>query len=125
MRIQSIISLVILGVVAKTAFAESEELQFDTGLEENVMLANPTDGWKEVPYDFLYNYPYDLDISDRHTLSGTQHHFWVYDYDKSHDPSSDTHPRCELSMKNHYTSGKHQLEADYKVPAGTTGVCIT
>ena len=47
MRIQNLISIVMLGVVAKTALAQSEEMQakLDTGLEPNLILAKPTDGW--------------------------------------------------------------------------------
>ena len=45
-RIQNLISIVILGVVAKTVLAQSEELELDTGLEENLILAKPTNGWQ-------------------------------------------------------------------------------
>lgn len=30
-----------------------------------------------------------------------------------------------MSMKNHYTSGNHQLQADFYIPSGTTGVTVT
>jgi len=47
---------------------------------------------------------------------------WVYSYDKPHEESSHTHPRTELRVKNDYTTGSHQFEADFYVPSGTSGV---
>jgi hypothetical protein len=35
-----------------------------------------------------------------------------------------TAPRSELRMKNDYTTGLHQFEADFYVVAGTDGPCV-
>ncbi len=60
-----------------------------------------------MSYTYQWNYPYDLSIEDRHTEKNGEHHFWVFSYDKPHTKGSNTSPRTEMSMKNHYTTGKH------------------
>jgi hypothetical protein len=86
-----------------------------------------TAGWREVPYEFALHTPYDLPESARHSFDAATntHTFWVLKTDKPHDPPPNmTAPRSELRMKNDYTTGLHQFEADFYVVAGTDGPCV-
>jgi hypothetical protein len=86
-----------------------------------------TAGWREAPFEFSIHKPYDLPESARHSYDAATntHTFWVLKTDKPHDPPPNTTaPRTELRMKNDYTSGLHQFEADMYVVAGTDGPSI-
>ena len=65
--------------------------------------------------------------SDRHTFDPATdtHTFWTLRGDKPHQPPPNTTgARSELRMRNDYTSGNHQFEADVYVVSGTTGACV-
>jgi hypothetical protein len=86
-----------------------------------------TVGWREVPFEFSIHKPYDLPESARYSFdpATNTHTFWVLKTDKPHDPPPNmTAPRTELRMKNDYTTGLHQFEADFYVVKGTDGPCI-
>jgi hypothetical protein len=86
-----------------------------------------TAGWREMPFEFAIHTPYDLPESARHSFDAATntHTFWVLKTDKPHDPPPNmTAPRSELRMKNDYTTGLHQFEADFYVVAGTDGPCV-
>ena len=86
-----------------------------------------TAGWREMPFTFAIHTPYDLPESARHSFDAATntHTFWVLKTDKPHDPPPNmTAPRSELRMKNDYTTGMRQFEADFYVVAGTDGPCV-
>jgi alginate lyase len=81
-----------------------------------------TAGWTEKPFAFDLHYPFDLDPSARHSFDAATntHSFWVLRGDKPHlPPPNTTAARSELRMRNDYTSGTHQFEADVFVVSGT------
>jgi hypothetical protein len=49
---------------------------------------------------------------------------WVYKTDKPLYEGSPTEPRTEMRIKNDYTSGNHQFQADVWVVGGTHGTSI-
>jgi hypothetical protein len=86
-----------------------------------------TAGWTLRPFTFALHKPYDLAESDRHTYDPATdtHTFWTLRGDKPHQPPpNSTGARSELRMRNDYTSGNHQFEADVYVVSGTTGACV-
>ena len=86
-----------------------------------------TAGWTLRPFTFALHKPYDLAESDRHSFNPATdtHTFWTLRGDKSHQPPpNSTGARSELRMRNDYTSGNHQFEADVYVVSGTTGACV-
>lgn len=48
------------------------------------MVANPTDGWTEITWDWLLNHPWDLPVNARYEYKDGAYHFWVYDTDQPH-----------------------------------------
>jgi hypothetical protein len=86
-----------------------------------------TAGWTQKPFDFALHTPYDLDVSARHSFDAATntHTFWVMRGDKPHEPPPNaTAARSELRMRNDYTSGTHQFEADVYVVAGTNDASV-
>lgn len=91
--------------------------------------AGLTDGWTEVPYQFIMQTPYDLPMWDRYGYDPATktHSFWVRKGDKYHFPGSQASgPRSEMRTigYNYRTVGKHQFEADFCVLPGTDATCI-
>jgi hypothetical protein len=81
-----------------------------------------TAGWTQKPFTFDLHYPFDLDATARHSFDAATdtHSFWVLRGDKPHlPPPNTTAARSELRMRNDYTSGNHQFEADVYVVSGT------
>lgn len=88
-----------------------------------VMYAAPTDGFVQQSVTVAYQWPYNLNLSDRHTgtFPGLEH-FWVYTNDAPHDPPPNTTaPRCEAVPSPRWTNGIWQFEGDVYVPSPSTG----
>ncbi len=83
-------------------------------------------GWIEKPYTYAIHSPWDLDKSERYQYIAEtkEHRFWIYRKDKPFNETSDTSPRCEIRIKNNYTSGNHQFEADYYFVEGSDRPCV-
>jgi hypothetical protein len=85
-----------------------------------------TQGWTEKSFTFAIHKPYDLDASQRYHFDAATgvHSLFVLRTDKAHEPNNTTAPRTEIRLRNDYTSGNHQFEADVMVVAGTDGPCV-
>lgn len=85
-----------------------------------------TMGWTQKEFTFAIHKPYDLQESDRYSFDPATgvHTLFVLKTDKAHQPNNTTAPRTEIRMRNDYTSGNHQFEADVMVVAGTDGPSI-
>jgi hypothetical protein len=81
----------------------------------------PTTGWTQKSFSYSIQKPYNLAVSDRYRFDSATntHYFWVYATDQPHYQGSPTEPRTEMRIKNDYTSGNHQFEADVYVVSGT------
>ena len=80
-----------------------------------------TYGWKEVPFKFEVQHPYDLDLKERYKFDSTNntHDFWVFFTDKPHaPPPNKTTARTEMRLET-FTTGEHMFDADVKVQPGT------
>lgn len=85
-----------------------------------------TAGWTQKEFTFAIHKPYDLAEGDRYRFDPATgvHTLWVLRTDKAHQPGNTTAPRTEIRMRNDYTSGNHQFEADMMVVAGTAGPSV-
>lgn len=83
--------------------------------------ASPTKGWKEIPFTYEIQHPYDLKTSDRYDFDTTNniHHFWVYFTDKPHaPPPNKTNARSEMRLET-YTNGEYMFDGDLNISPGT------
>jgi hypothetical protein len=85
-----------------------------------------TAGWTNMPFTFAIHKPFDLDASERYRFDPATgvHTLFVLRSDSAHQPGNTTAPRTEIRLRNDYTSGNHQFEADVMVVAGTDGPSI-
>lgn len=87
------------------------------------MFAGPLKGndWIEKDYTYAIHSPWNLDQSERYSYnpSTREHRFWIFKDDEPHAETSTTSPRSEMRIKNEYTSGNHQFEADYYILEGS------
>jgi len=105
------------------------QLILATGLLFNwltyAVLASLTDGWTLDSPQAQIQSPYNLPHSARYTLDTKTdtYHLWVFNTDKPMGKNNPTEPRTELSFA-HYTSGRHEFDADFLVPTNTSRVTI-
>jgi hypothetical protein len=80
-----------------------------------------TEGWRKVPFDYAVHKAYDVDQKERFSYdkSTQAYSFLLKKEDNPFKQDSKTAPRTEMRIKNDYTSGLHQFEADYKVARGS------
>lgn len=78
-------------------------------------------GWVEQTYDYYIQKPWNLNLEERYTYDkeNDEHTFKIIKGDEPFKQGDHTSPRCELRMRNDYTEGNHQFEADYYVVEGT------
>lgn len=78
-------------------------------------------GWVEHTYDYYIQKPWNLNLEERYTYDkeNDEHTFKIIKGDEPFKQGDHTSPRCELRMRNDYTEGNHQFEADYYVVEGT------
>ena len=84
-------------------------------------ISSPTDGWKQIPFTFEIQHPYDLKAGDRYDFDPTNniHHFWVYFTDKPHaPPPNKTNARSEMRLET-YTNGVYMFDGDLNISPGT------
>lgn len=74
-------------------------------------------GWVEHTYDYYIQKPWNLNLEERYTYDkeNDEHTFKIIKGDEPFKQGDHTSPRCELRMRNDYTEGNHQFEADYYV----------
>jgi hypothetical protein len=83
--------------------------------------ANLTTGWKQVPFTFEIQHPYDLKTSDRYAYDPKDdiHDFWVYFIDKPHaPPPNKTTARTEMRLES-FSEGEHMFDGDLNISPGT------
>jgi len=83
--------------------------------------ADLTRGWKEMPFKYQVQHPYDLDLKDRYKFDPTNnlHDFWVYFSDKPHaPPPNKTTARTEMRLET-FTNAEHMFEGDVNIQPGT------
>src|ERR1017187_10694759 len=83
--------------------------------------ASLTDGWKQAPFKFDIQHPYDLKASDRYDFDAASnaHHFWVYFTDKPHaPPPNKTNARTEMRLET-FSTGEHMFDGDVNISPGT------
>lgn len=83
--------------------------------------ANLTTGWKQVPFTFEIQHPYDLKTNDRYAYDPKDdiHDFWVYFTDKPHaPPPNKTTARTEMRLET-FSEGEHMFDADLNISPGT------
>lgn len=96
----------------------------------SVINAQLTNGWTEVPYQFMIQSPYNIPMWDRYDYDPMTktHTFTVKTSDALHFPGSASGGRrTEMKIVGYnYKSnaGNHQLEADFNVTPGTHATCI-
>lgn len=84
-------------------------------------IPNLTEGWKQVPFKFEVQHPYDLKLNERYKFDTTSntHDFWVFFKDKPHlPPPNETTARTEMRLEN-FTDGEHMFDADMYIQPGT------
>ena len=66
------------------------------GAAETNSALSLTDGWKQVPFKYQIQHPYDLKTADRYDFDATNniHHFWVFFTDKPHARRRTKRPRA-------------------------------
>jgi hypothetical protein len=85
-----------------------------------------TSGWTQQTLTYDIHKPYDLAESARFqkvsVSAGTEYRFEIRKTDNPFQEGSTTQPRTELRVRglDYQGSGKHQFEADMKVPDSTT-----
>ena len=91
-----------------------------SGAEPNAR-ASLTDGWKQIPFTYEIQHPYDLTAGDRYDFDVTNglHHFWVYFTDKPHlPPPNKTNARSEMRLET-YTNGEYMFDGELNISPGT------
>lgn len=84
-------------------------------------VARLTDGWKRVPFQYVIQHPYDLDVTNRYQFdpANNVHHFWVYFTDKPHAPPPNaTNARTEMRLPS-YNDGEWMFDGDVNISPGT------
>nr|GEX06567.1 hypothetical protein [Tanacetum cinerariifolium]GEX06569.1 hypothetical protein [Tanacetum cinerariifolium] len=89
-----------------------------------VFAIDPTQGFANVPSNFIYQKPYNVPLESRYSYDNGVRRFWVYSNDKPFKRGSNTRPRTEAHIKPDYTSGIWQFEGYAFVPHGTSGATI-
>ncbi len=82
------------------------------------------DGWDTLKVDFKVQSPYNLPQSQRYTVDNGVYHMLVMNNDESFAKGNEHRPRTEQRFNPDYTSGKVWYAADFKVPQGTSNVCV-
>jgi hypothetical protein len=83
--------------------------------------ASLTAGWKQIPFKYEIQHPYDLKTSDRYDFDATNniHHFWVYFTDKPHaPPPNKTTARTEMRLET-FSTGERMFDGDVYIYPGT------
>jgi len=80
-----------------------------------------TGGWRQIPFKYEIQHPFDLKTSDRYEFDSTNsvHHFWVYFTDKPHaPPPNKTNARTEMRLET-FSAGERMFDGDVLIKPGT------
>jgi hypothetical protein len=79
------------------------------------------EGWTEIfPVYKMDQPPGQI----RHTVTDGEFHLWLFNNDASTYPGRDSGPRSELHIRNNYTTGQAQFQADIKIDPNCSGVSV-
>jgi hypothetical protein len=80
-----------------------------------------TEGWQKMTWEYAVHKAYDVEAGERLTFdkATNTYSFLLKKEDKPFKTDTKTSPRTEIRIKNNYSSGLHQFEADYKVAKGS------
>ncbi len=80
-----------------------------------------TAGWHKMPLDYSVHKAYDLEQGERFNFDSktNTYSFLLKKTDRPFKEDTKTSPRTEMRIKNNYSTGLHQFEADYKVAKGS------
>jgi len=96
-----------------------------TTLSSSFTWAQLGSNWTEYFPEFDYHVPPNADgYGERYTYEDGVFHLWVKDTDLSTFPGQDSGPRSEVRVRNEYTEGYTQFQAEFKVGAGADKVGI-
>jgi hypothetical protein len=79
------------------------------------------DGWKELFPTYKVDQPPG---QSRYTLTDGEFHMWLFNTDASTYPGRDSGPRSELHIRNNYTTGQAQYQADIKIDPNCSGASV-
>ncbi len=90
--------------------------------------AAPTDGLVQYSDTFTVQKPYDLNISDRFSVTDVggilQYNCWINHGDHPLYPGSPTAPRTEMRWNTNWTTTERMWEADVMIDPGSDGTAI-
>src|SRR5580704_6086471 len=90
--------------------------------------ASPTDGLVQYSDTFTVQKPYDLNISDRFSVTDVggilQYNCWINHGDHPLYPGSPTAPRTEMRWNTNWTTTERMWEADVMIDPGSSGTAI-
>jgi hypothetical protein len=78
-------------------------------------------GWTEVFPSYKMDQPPG---QVRYTLENGEFHLWLFNNDASTYPGRDSGPRSELHIRNNYSTGQAQYQADIKIDNNCSGVSL-
>jgi hypothetical protein len=79
------------------------------------------EGWIEIFPTYKMDQPPG---QNRHTITDGEFHLWLFNNDASTYPGRDSGPRSELHIRNNYSSGQAQYQADIKIDTNCSGVSV-
>jgi hypothetical protein len=79
------------------------------------------DGWIEIFPTYKMDQPPG---QVRHTITDGELHLWLFNNDASTYPGRDSGPRSELHIRNNYSTGQAQYQADIKIDTNCSGVSV-
>jgi hypothetical protein len=78
-------------------------------------------GWTEIFPAYKMDQPPG---QVRYTLTDGEFHLWLFNTDASTYPGRDSGPRSELHIRNNYSTGQAQYQADIKIDPNCSGVSL-
>ena len=79
------------------------------------------EGWKEIFPTYKMDQPPG---QVRHTITDGEFHLWLFNNDASTFPGRDSGPRSELHIRNNYSTGQAQYQADIKIDPNCSGASV-
>jgi hypothetical protein len=79
------------------------------------------DGWTEIFPVYKMDQPPG---QNRHEIVDGEFHLWLFNSDASTYPGRDSGPRSELHIRNNYSTGQAQYQADIKLDPNCSGVSV-
>lgn len=115
------IVLVLVALLTMSCEGKSEDIPYPDPPKVNFPGPQHGTGWEEYDFDYYVQKPWNVDLDERYKCDSTtgEHTLWVFKDDEPFKQGDHTSPRCEIRIRNDYTEGNHQFEADYYVTNGS------